>query len=176
MCIRFRKNNDQPLWNIFKDQTADSVGWSKHSPNPRFAVFTCSESGEGMVWDRETGLIWTKNANPVGANNWLDANTLCREFVFCQRTAWRLPRVEELSSLIDKKCNNPALPSGHPFENVQFGAGVPAYWTSTNSENPATPAAWFVNLESGGAGLGNKSIQGFIWPVRGGCGGNNWNW
>ena len=65
--------------------------------------------------------------------------------------------------------------SGHPFVNVQSGQGTYAYWTSTNHENPGA-SAWFVNMTGGDAGLGNKSILGYIWPVRGGSGGNNWNW
>lgn len=53
------------------------------------------------------------------------------------------------------------------FENVQLGDGVPAYWTRTNSEG-TSDAAWFVNMGEGRAGLGNKTIAGFAWPVRGG--------
>jgi uncharacterized protein DUF1566 len=90
-----------------------------------------------------------------------------------------LPTVEELSSLVDTRRSNPALPVGHPFVSVQAGATDPVYWTSTNHENP-TAAAWFVNFNSGAAGLGTKGgspqILGFVWPVRGGRGGVNWNW
>ena len=129
--------------------------------------------------DKETGLVWTRDANLLGQHNWLDSNTLCRELELGNRSGWRLPAVEELSSLVDPSQPNLALPPGHPFVNVQIGTGVPAYWSSTNSENP-TAAAWFVNFWRGAgphlAGLGNKSIPGFVWPVRGGAGGNNWNW
>jgi len=48
------------------------------------------------------------------------------------------------------------------------------------SERANDAAAWFVNFWRGAgphpAGLGNKSIPGFVWPVRGGAGGNSWNW
>ena len=111
--------------------------------------------------------------------NWLDANTTTRELKLVGRIGWRLPTVEELSSLIDTRHSDPALPTGHPFLSVQFGIGVWAYWTSTNSENPSG-AAWFVNLGSGGAGLatkgGNPEVLGFVLPVRGGRGDVNWNW
>lgn len=132
-----------------------------------------------IILDKETCLVWSRDANIMGLMNWLDANTVCREMELAGRMGWRLPTVEELSSLIDPNQPNLALPAGHPFVNVQYGAGVNAYWTSTNSENP-TGAAWFVNMWRGAgvhlAGLANKTSLGYVWPVRGGSGGNNWNW
>jgi hypothetical protein len=178
----------KPIWEILKSGSAASVRWVNHGPNPRFAVHdprgdsdlnNPTTLSDDLVWDRETGLIWVRDANIIGLQNWLDANTLCRELELGNRCGWRLPTVEELSSLVDPTQPNLALPPGHPFVNVQYGAGVYAYWTSTNCENP-TGAAWFVNMWRGAgphlAGLANKSISGYAWPVRGGSGGTNWNW
>jgi hypothetical protein len=168
----------RPIWEIFRAGTDISVPWITHSANKRFAIFKGSTGSpsDDLVLDKETGLIWPRTAQlPGGAINWLDANTKAREFVLASRIGWRLPTVEELASLTDTTQANPALPSGHPFITVQFGANAPAYWTSTNSENPSA-AAWFVNLGSGGAGLGAKNLAGFAWPVRAGRGGVNWNW
>jgi predicted ribosomally synthesized peptide with SipW-like signal peptide len=173
----------KPIWELFIDGTDSSVVWIDHKLNNRFAIYNpggTSNPGDDLVLDKETGLIWPRNANLKGtALNWLDANTTCRELQIVNRIGWRLPTVEELSSLIDTRRTNPSLPTGHPFVSVQFGQGVWAYWTSTNHENPSA-AAWFVNLGSGGAGLaakgGNPQVLGFLWPVRGGRGGVNWNW
>lgn len=166
---------NRPIWELFTDGTDKSITWVDHKPNYRFAISTV-KGDEDLVLDKETGLIWPRNANLIkSALNWLDSNTTCREVKIANRIGWRIPTVEELSSLVDTRNANPALPKGHPFISVQFGDGVPAYWTSTNSENPGA-AAWFVNLGSGGAGLGSKTIPGFAWPVRGGRCGVNWNW
>jgi len=156
--------------------------------NTRFAIYDpednsnfsdASTLSDDLVLDRETGLIWARDANLIGQRNWLDANTLCRELVLGNRAGWRLPSVEELSSLVDPAGQDLALPPGHPFVNVQYGSGKPAYWTSTNHENPSG-AAWFLNFWTGAgphhAGLGSKTLMGHIWPVRGGTGGCNWNW
>lgn len=174
-----------PIWRIFGDGSDRSVHWVDHSPNPRFAVYsfpgggTAAPSSQDAVLDKETGLVWARDAGLFGQRNWLDANTICRELELTNRMGWRLPSVEEISSLIDPRQGPLALPSGHPFLNVQYGSGVPAYWTASNAENPAG-AAWFVNPWRGAgphlAGLGNKSIPGFVWPVRGGAAGVNWNW
>ena len=174
-----------PLWKMFRSGTNTSVVWKDYPSNPRFAIYDSKNDSnaanpatfsDDLVHDKETGLVWTRDANLLGQHNWLDANTLCREVELGNRSGWRLPAVEELSSLVDPSQPNLALPAGHPFVNVQFGSGDPAYWSSTNSENP-TAAAWFVNFWRGAGphlvGLGNKSIPGFVWPVRGGTGGNS---
>ncbi len=177
-----KKKGGLPIWKILKTGSADPVAWENHPQNPRFAVFNPADAGslsDDMVLDKETGLVWARDANLIGQYNWLDANTLCREFALGNRSGWRLPTVEELSSLLDLSQTDLALPQGHPFINVQYGSGVNAYWTCTNHENPDA-AAWFVNFWRGAgphlSGLGSKSIQGFVWPVRGGVAGNNWNW
>jgi Protein of unknown function (DUF1566) len=112
-------------------------------PNPRFAIYDPKNDSnlvnpdtlsDDLVLDKKTGLVWTRDANLFGQYNWLDSNTMCREIEHGNRSGWRLPTVEELSSLVDPSQPNLALPAGHPFVNVQFGSGVPAYWSSTNHE------------------------------------------
>jgi len=167
----------RPSWELFVDTTDSSIQWIDHAPNRRFAVHTAGTNtpADDVVWDKETGLIWPRSASLLGASvNWLDASTKAREFRFASRIGWRLPTVEELSSLFDTRRSNPALPTGHPFVAVQSGSGVPAYWTSTNHESAITGAAWFVDPSAGAAGLANKSTPGFIWPVRAARGGVSW--
>jgi hypothetical protein len=175
----------EPIWKIFIDGTDTEVLWITHKPNPRFAIYTASPdtSNDDLVLDKETGLIWPRNPSGVAGTapfSWLDANTRCRELKIVNRIGWRLPTVEELSSLVDTKPHAPtvpALPAGHPFLGTKFGPGIDPYWTSTNSENPAGGgSAWFVEFGVGGAGLGGKGNMGYAWPVRGGRGGVNWNW
>lgn len=177
-----------PFWKIFRPGTDTSVVWKDHPANPRFTIYDPKRDSnaanpatlaDDLVLDKETGLVWTRNANHFGQRDWLDSNTVCREMELGNRLGWRLPAIEELSSLVDPSQPNLALPAGHPFVNVQFGSNVPGYWSSTNHENP-TAAAWFANFWRGAGphlvGVGNKSILGFVWPVRSGTGGNSWNW
>lgn len=183
-----KKKPGPPIWSLLQSGTDNSVIWVDHATNLRFAVYDSKEDSDpnnpitlinDLVLDKETGLIWARDANVIGLQNWIDANTLCREIELGNRSGWRLPTVEELSSLVDPGQSDLALPPGHPFVNVQYGAGVPGYWTSTNYENPSG-AAWFVNFWRGAgphlAGLASKSLLNHVWPVRGGSGGSSWNW
>ena len=75
---------------------------------------------------------------------------------------WRLPNLKELISLIDYGSVSPALPSGHPFINVEV-----TYWSSTNQVNYAW-ISWHLSLLSGSVSYDNKTDPFFVLPVRGG--------
>lgn len=134
-------------------------------PNPRF-----TDNGNGTVTDNLTGLIWLKNANCFGIQNWFDAlnaaNTLnngeCGLTDDSAEGDWRLPNVRELHSLIDYGRVMPVLPSGHPFTGVQSNN----YWTSTS--NDIDVFAWYVDLNSGQMSFTSKAQTYYVWPVRGG--------
>jgi hypothetical protein len=140
-------------------------------PSPRF-----TDNGDGTVTDNLTELIWLKNANCDGAKTWADALTYCNNLADpqCELTDgsvagdWRLPNVRELHSLIDFGNSNPALPNGHPFDNVQLAF----YWSATTFAY-YTVYAWSVDMYYGNAGYGlvvdgNKYSTFYVWPVRAG--------
>ena len=95
-----------------------------HPGNPRFAVHdsgTAGDTSDDLVLDKETGLIWARDADVLeGDQEAADAVLDCRSLDLGDRMGWRIPSIEELSSLIDTSQASPALPAGHPFENVQF--------------------------------------------------------
>lgn len=138
------------------------VAW----PNPRF-----TDNGDGTVTDNLTGLIWLKDANCFGARTWnnalSDANGLSAGF--CGLTDgssagdWRLPNYKELFSLIDASNYGPALPTGHPFTNVQSGV-----YRSATTVVQSTGTAWGVSMVSGSVYNDGKSNNHYVWPVRGG--------
>jgi len=136
-------------------------------PEPRFTV-----NGD-VVTDNLTGLMWTKNANLLnGYRTWQQALDYIKGmnngayYPNFGYTDWRLPNREELHSLIDFSQYNPALPSGHPFTNVQDDF----YWSST-TYTYTTENTWVVMMYDGNVvNYINKSGKLFVWPVRGGQG------
>jgi hypothetical protein len=136
------------------------------SVSPRF-----TDNGNGTVTDNLTGLIWLKNAYCTGQEmTWAQAmdyansiaNGTCGLSDSSQAGDWRLPKLCELHSLIDFSQYKPALPSGHPFLDVQYW-----YWSSTT---PAfsTSSAWYVNLNYGDVDDGDQAYTNVVWAVRGG--------
>lgn len=125
-------------------------------PEPRFI-----DNEDGTITDNCTGLMWKQMH--LGSMTWQDALNSCNSSEFADYEDWRLPNVKELQSLIDYGQDGPALPSGHPFINVQSDL----YWTSTSVyDNPTE--AWYQGMSSGDVTNGPKSHYGYVWPVRGG--------
>jgi len=85
-----------------------------------------TDNGDGTVTDNLTGLIWLKNANCDGGKNWENALTWCNALASgsCGLSDgssvgdWRLPNINEFSSLFDPILEPPYLPAGHPFTGV----------------------------------------------------------
>ena len=73
--------------------------------------------------------------------------------------------VEELASLVDSSQSDPALPLGHPFDNVQSSR----YWSASSAESHAN-SAWYVSMDFGVVGTAANGLSYYVWPVRGGAG------
>ncbi|MDP2110638.1 MAG: DUF1566 domain-containing protein [Thiobacillus sp.] len=125
-------------------------------PQPRF------EMRQAGVLDRLTRLLWHRSANltaqPVV---WREALAAVGELnQKGEGSAWRLPTINELESLVDCATHSPALPSGHPFADVQD-----IYWSSTTSLFEPD-WAWALYLEKGATGVGQKRFAQFsVWAV-----------
>ncbi len=126
-------------------------------PQPRF-----TDAGDGTVLDNLTTLVWTKDAQHIkGTMSWVDALAACNSLVFAGHGDWRLPNVRELLSLIDYEQHDPALPQGHPFEDVQYLF----YWSGTTYD--ASPVnAWGVYLCNGYTFNYHKTTRAYVWPAR----------
>ena len=166
------KKLDQILNAIMIPQTVNLFGvtqnWDKKLPTAeRFKVL--SAFNNEAVRDNETGLVWEKAPDP-GSHFWIhgEAVLTCINKVVGGRKGWRLPSVQELTSLVDPSVSSPGptLPSGHPFVfNVQ-----PPYqfWTATSYADTPTQYAWDVRFENGNIGVNLKTSADPVWCVRGG--------
>lgn len=132
-------------------------------PDPRF-----TDNSDGTVRDNLTGLIWLKDANCFGERMWQEALDDCNNLSagWCGPSAgdWRLPNRFELESLLDISQYSPALPTEHPFVNVQYDD----YWSSSTYAWTTKTSAWSVYLDSGDIDDNRKSDSGHVWPVRSG--------
>lgn len=179
-----------PIW-----QAGDWV-FTDWEDNPRFAVsegeYPLSELDD-LVWDKATGLIWTRNADMASylSHPWCpdfcdvqssangpftfgDAHSYCRSLDVSDLRAWRLPTVEELSSLLNVAFGSAGIVPGHPFINVDV-SNTSYYWTSTTRINH-TLRAWVVFLDSGGVGVLPILNPSNVLCVRGGSGRTDAAW
>ena len=119
-----------------------------------------------FVEDKWTGLIWHRNANlaeyPL---SWEEAIQYVQEMNLNRhagRSDWRLPRREELFSLVSHQTVNPCLPESHPFQNIFNGY----YWTLTGCARLPNQA-WYIHMGGGRVQRGMKHGSYMVWPVSG---------
>jgi hypothetical protein len=148
--------------------TAAAPTWHQILPaNERFVLVMNDEA----VLDRETGLVWMRS--PLFyfyASHWYKVAESCSNLIVGNRKGWRLPTVEELTSLVDPCSSEPALPPGHPFvlSNEFWG-----YWTSSNDPNDnGLDRALTVNFSDGKVYSWSRGYARLRWCVRGGSGYN----
>jgi hypothetical protein len=139
------------------------------------------------VTDVNTGLIWLKQGNCLPASTWPAANQAAAGLKDgdCGLTDgsspgdWRLPTLAEWSGMVKAGCNsegNPAIRDDRglycygSFETTSpFTAGATDYWSSTGvDEGPGW--AWMAELfpGTGRVGVGSRSVDRSVWPVRSG--------
>jgi len=137
---------------------AKPPSWDKRiDGKARFKVLKALDSE--AVLDKETGLVW-QQAAATEREFWVAAKIYCLSAATGGRGGWRLPRVEELGTLLTP---GTGLPSAHPFD-----ASGDLYWTAT----ARTDFAWGIATIDGSSELVPKvalTLNG-VWCVRGGAG------
>jgi len=128
---------------------------------------TLQSTDMGVVKDVCTHLMWQQDdsATPL---DWQQAGLYCNDLTLAGKSDWRLPTINELTTIIDYSTDNPdnyhffhftAPTSTFPFSRVE--------WTSTEDfrtrnvqTNPVTfNRAWEVNFETSLNGGGFKTQQ-----------------
>lgn len=147
-----------------------AVQAGKPWPVPRFI-----DNHNGTVGDNLTGLIWSREANPLSARSvgtgsggeitWqkaLDEIKQLNTKKYLGNSDWRLPNLNELASLVHQ---------GEPVQSLWLGRqGFTSitsvrYWSSSSVAREANLAR-SVHMEDGVVGASNKSDIALVWPVR----------
>lgn len=103
--------------------------WDKVIPGKgRFKVLKAF--GDEAALDKETGLVWQRSP-ALNAGTWYLNADGCVVTDVAGRFGFRLPRVEELLSLVEGSgtVGSLKLPDGHPFLGAEGGV----FWSSSMS-------------------------------------------
>ena len=179
------RETNQEQWPWKSDSLTDVFYFAQAtSPQRVFVSYRYTDNGDGTVTDNRSGLIWLKNANCFGEQNWEKAKRSAANLASGQcglrdgsrRGMWRLPAQEEWETMIDEKYvgrenySQPALSNSAgtgPWKEGDAFSGVQAhsYWSSTTG---TTTSAWYVYLNLGNVNTYDKTITAGVWPLRGG--------
>lgn len=123
------------------------------------------DNGDGTVTDLNTNLTWQQgDSQNTVARLWQDAVDYCDGLSLGGHSDWRLPTIQELSSLIDysKPYPGPTIDTGY-FPNCRQYR----YWSgSTNAVYPDD--AWYVDFHHGYVIWDFKGCYYYVRCVRGG--------
>jgi len=142
-----------------------------------------TDNNNGTVTDPETGLIWKKCnegqtfiptlggicAGGIGTLfTWQaalqraqDVNAGAEGESFSQ-TDWRLPNIKELASIVELRCENPAI-NNTVFHNTPASS----FWSSSPFA-PGSSSAWGISFGNGSDNVSSKDLNGFVRLVRSG--------
>jgi len=112
-----------------------------------------------MVADDTSSLQWQDNE--IVTKTWTAAIDYCEALSLDGYSDWRLPNLNELTSLVDDSKTNPALDTA--FEHSASNT----YWSSTTYAG-ASGNAWIVYFSGGNQSYGDKADSHYVRCVRAG--------
>ncbi|MEA1048323.1 DUF1566 domain-containing protein [Lamprobacter modestohalophilus] len=137
------------------------------APDSRF-----QDNGNGTVTDLATGLIWKQCAEGLSGTrcatgsaetfNWQEALQHAEAAVFAGSALWRLPNKNELASIVEQRCYDPAI-------NERYFPNTPSSWFWSSS--PAayqSSEAWYVHFDDGQVYFSYKYFDRWVRLVRAG--------
>jgi hypothetical protein len=139
-------------------------GFRENDWNPNGDFQNLYEAYEQVVVDCATGLMWQRSGSEAEEWDWQTAPNYVRRInaeKFAGFSDWRLPTIEELSSLLEPRKNNKGLYISELFDNKA------RFWSSDDWISTGTPVAWGAKFEYGGIWHGGaKTNRFFVRAVR----------
>ena len=140
--------------------------WDTKIDNAKARFVVLRAFNDEAVLDKETQLLWQRRPSTSPLRAWGTANNFCHGARTGGRGGWRLPSMEELTSLIDPDQVSPPLPAGHPFDLSELAGDV---WSA--STVPGSDEAYTQDMINDGfLGSLDKTGHRATWCVRGGRG------
>lgn len=126
-----------------------------------FVIADFTRDDNGIITDSTTNLEWQDNSISV-TMTWQRAIDYCEALSLGTYKDWRLPNLNELTSLVDDTKYKPSIDD--VFQNTIFSY----YWSSTTVRNNSE-VAWLVAFDSGFQGFdNNKDDNYYVRCVRAG--------
>jgi len=120
----------------------------------------------GVVSDSSTNLEWqddySDNNNSIKEATWQNAIDYCENLSLDGKSDWRLPNLNELTSLLDDTKYNPSINEVFQHTNSSFH-----YWSSSSSSRNSEKA-WVIDFSGGFQAHFNKDNNKYVRCVRGG--------
>ena len=111
-----------------------------------------------IVTDNETGLQWQDNESVN--KTWQGAIDYCENLTLGSYEDWRLPNINELTSLVDDSKSKPSI------DTVVIHTGSKGYYWSSTTRADYSGIAWSVNFGYGFRASKYKDANLYVRCVR----------
>lgn len=154
-----------------ESMTCNSYPISPTTPGNSFALHddgTVTHHTTGLMWMRcSLGQEWTGSTCAGLAVNlpWVDAFSAAEQHVFAGYSDWRMPTLDELKSITERACWNPAI-------NSAIFPNTPANWFWTSSSVARSPIlnyqdfSWYVEFYYGNSNYIHPDARNNVRLVR----------
>jgi len=128
---------------------------------------------DGTVLDIKNNLLWQQSP-PEGIYTWKEANEYCKSLTLAGYSDWRLPTIEELKTLINKKYVSTIDPIFKCESSYHWSSSTQVVDTQIEKFNNSTvvPAivftpcnAWYVSFCDGYVSINLKDSTYFVRAV-----------
>ena len=137
-----------------------AVGSSSKSSVEKVSIVRYeADSLKDTVTDHKTGLIW-QQADDGMEKEWNVAKTYCDKLILGGHEDWRLPRIDELQTIVAYSRFDPAI-------DPVFDCRSDFYWSSSKYKDDAD-YIWYVFFTNGAADVFGGNYSFFVRCVRGG--------
>jgi hypothetical protein len=138
------------------------------APDSRYTL-----NQNGTLLDKQTGLTWMRcslgqkwtGSTCRGSEqdyDWQTALQTAESYQFAAKKDWRLPNQAELKSLVEQRCDNPAI------NVIAFPNTASHYYWSSSPVADGSGNTWIVNFSNGVQYWYYNYNYGFVRLVRGG--------
>ena len=119
------------------------------------------DSSTQVVKDHTTHLMWIDNPTNVSLQlNHKEAIAYCEELSYAGYSNWRLPKIEEFETIVDKL-------NRKTYINTAFKHNVPTgYWAAKAHFRTFWYYADYMNFISGTAYFDNRNVNKYVRCVR----------
>ena len=120
-----------------------------------------NDNGDGTVTDFATGLMWQQgDMHNNSTRNYSQSIAYCDGLSLAGESDWRLPRIKELSSIIDFRRFGPSI------ELAYFLNTISSFYRSASSVASDSDNAWGVSFNRGEVLSGLKTNGRVVRCVR----------
>lgn len=113
------------------------------------------------VRDSSTGLLWQDTFDVKDLEmTYEEAQEYCHNLKILDQSGWRVPKLNELESIVDRNRYKPAILKGFDYEAKEV------YWSSTPAASDPEKDLWVIDFTDGKTNIKGRHYDRYVRCVK----------